>query len=346
VNITMFAPRYYPYIGGVERHVRSVCRALVALGHQVLVITPRFDVALEVETLDDTRIRRMPRYRRAKIRVLQAGMWLWRYRREIKSSQAFHFHDADMFRLCYLPLSVLFPAVPAYITFHGYEGFPIPQQAIRIRRQIASQVRGSIAIGCGSLFDKWYGTHSNFVIPGGVDLPAPSSKPITHDAVFVGRLSEDTGIREYLQALVVLKQKHKIDITLQVCGDGPLRNELVRQSQEDHLAIQWHGFVADPEDFIERSRLAFVTGYLSVLEAMVRRKPVFSIYSDPFRKDYLSFIPVASEMHICGTEVEMAQSVADYLRDPQVNLERTYEWASHQTWDHVARTYLALYELK
>ncbi|MBI4320669.1 MAG: glycosyltransferase family 4 protein [Chloroflexi bacterium] len=344
--IVMLAPRFHPFSGGVERHVRATCRVLQGLGHSTTVITPRLDTSPPYENLEGIDIHRAPAYRRPKVRVIQTGLWVWQHRCQLRSADLFHFHDSEVYRLFSLPLRLLFPATPFYATFHGYEGFPIPPRAVKLRQSMARSVRGSIGIGGGNLYDRWYGTHLTTLIPGGVEVPTQtySGEPI-YDAVFVGRLAEDMGIREYVKALIVLKQRYGLVLTLQVCGDGPLRSEIAELATANGLNVTLNGNVARPEEFLDPARLAFVPGYMSILEATIRRKPVFAVYSDPFRKDALELLPAAGEMFICGSAEELAQAVAGYLANPDViDVDRAYAWASQQTWEDVARTYLSLYE--
>jgi len=56
-------------------------------------------------------------------------------------------------------------------------------------------------------------------------------------AVYVGRLSEEKGVRTLLEAW-----RHVDGLTLKILGDGPLRNELEEQARQAALAVEFLGF--------------------------------------------------------------------------------------------------------
>ena len=60
MRIAQVSPWFYPHLGGVESHVRSLSRELAARGHEVTVVTSRHDPALPAEdTLDGFRVIRV-----------------------------------------------------------------------------------------------------------------------------------------------------------------------------------------------------------------------------------------------------------------------------------------------
>ena len=61
MKILQVCPRYYPHIGGVETHVRSVSQRLQKAGFEVEIYsTDAPPGALKQETLDDIRVTRLP----------------------------------------------------------------------------------------------------------------------------------------------------------------------------------------------------------------------------------------------------------------------------------------------
>ena len=60
MKIAQVSPWFFPHLGGVESHVRSVSRELAARGHQVTVVTSQHDPSLpSEETLDGFRVLRV-----------------------------------------------------------------------------------------------------------------------------------------------------------------------------------------------------------------------------------------------------------------------------------------------
>jgi glycosyltransferase involved in cell wall biosynthesis len=61
VRIVQVAPFYYPHAGGVESHVRSLAAEFAREGHEVTVLTSRYDAALPtVEQFEGYTIQRVP----------------------------------------------------------------------------------------------------------------------------------------------------------------------------------------------------------------------------------------------------------------------------------------------
>src|SRR5690606_37291946 len=141
-------------------------------------------------------------------------------------------------------------------TFHGYEGYPLDPATIKRRQWIAGQV--SAVVQAGHFIEKWYGTKPDIVTYGGVDAPDINTRitPDT-DAVFVGRLEPDTGIKMYLEALLALKQQGRM-VSFRVCGDGSLRTQLEDYARQHQLSVEFVGMVDDVQSYIARVRIVVV----------------------------------------------------------------------------------------
>ncbi len=341
---------FLPHIGGVERHVYNVGRELTARDHQVTIITTqhRADLA-EHEVMDGMDVWRMSISGAEGNTRLAIWSWLWRHRDLIAEANVVHCHDSGTLIAWYLPFRFIYFAKPVYLTFHGFEEFPLRRKTIWFRKLAERLAWGNICIG--HYIGKWYGTKPSFVIYGGVDLPIEASnQPVKSDAIFVGRLEEDTGVLEYLDAMRIVKAKHGINLKLELCGDGALRAEIQRRVIQSGLDVNLHGSVENPQDYLRRGRYAFVSGYLAILEAMINKRLVFAIYSNPLKRDYLLMMPGAeSMMVVAGSAEELAEKLAYYRWHPEQTawlIENAYQWAKEQTWAKVADTYLALYKRK
>ena len=167
------------------------------------------------------------------------------------------------------------------------------------------------------------------------------------DITFLGRLARDTGVVTLMEALAEL-QTERSPLSVVVCGDGPLRPHVEELGQAAALQVEFTGFVPDVEPYIAASRFVVASGYLSILEAMVQRKPVFALYNNALRRDYLLMIPHATEMMVvAGSAGELAAQIRRLRSTPELAdplVERAYAWASAQTWQSVAHTYLNLYQ--
>jgi glycosyltransferase involved in cell wall biosynthesis len=136
-------------------------------------------------------------------------------------------------------------------------------------------------------------------------------------------------------------------LPLHICGDGPLRNEIVDETSKNQLELTMHGFTSETQKHLANCSLAFVTGYLAILEAMANNTPVFTIYNNSLKKDYLYSIPHNKEiMTIASSPQDLAEKLNNSLRNPTLLIEPTkkaQEFAVTQTWDNVADLYLKLY---
>lgn len=346
MKILMLSLYFSPHIGGVEKHVYRVAKKLVERGHSVHIITIKHDRSLPTEeSLDGISIYRFEKKDQGRRELKRMLGWLFRERRRIEWADVVHCHDYYTFHYWYLPFRFLYFLKPVFITFHGYEpGEWRRKKNVWLRRIDARLVRGNIAIG--DFIQKWYGTRPTFVTYGGVDSSPETAFP-KEAAVFVGRLAEDTGILAYLEALRLLRDDFGIDLPMEVCGDGPLRERAEEMARGAGLKVRFHGFVKEPAPYLRSCRLAFVSGYLSILEAMAHRRRVFAWYDTPIKKDYLEMMPDAGRMmSISGDLFSLAKSIAGALQSPESGepeLKAAGQFAARHSWDRMADLYLALY---
>jgi len=264
------------------------------------------------EALGSVRVQRLPR----------AGLpraWLGS-RERIAAADLVHCHDAYSFLHFYLPSCWLPPRRPVFATFHGYERYPIPQEAIRRRRFVRRRVKNALCMG--QFICQWYQTPCYGVSYGGADpVPEPPPLPERPEALFLGRLAEDTSLLLYLEALATLRQDYNRRIHLTVAGDGPLRPIAERYAEAQGLSVKFVGAVADPQPLFAGASFAFVSGYLAIWQALANRRLVFAVYGNELKRDYLAGFPEAGNA----------------MR------RRGAELAAENTWDRVADLYLAMY---
>lgn len=347
MRVVMLAARYWPHVGGVERHVEGVAGALRRAGHDVAVVTEAHDATLaERDERDGVEIWRAPRGG-----VLRKWRWLAAHRGLLDAAGVVHCHDYPTLTRWILPWR-LRARVPVCITFHGHEGrFPIAP-TIRLERRLAARLaNGTICVG--DYIPKWYGTKADVVLYGAVDGPRPfeatdaAGRPC---AVFVGRLARDTGIVTYIRGLHALERRHGIRLTLDVHGTGPLADAAARLAHELGVDLRMHGVTARPHAVFAANAggLAFVSGYLAILEAMAHENLPVTCYDTPLKRDYLELMPAAGRfLAIGGTADELAARVAELLAMPadvkQARLASARWHACAHTWERVAGAYERLW---
>jgi glycosyltransferase involved in cell wall biosynthesis len=132
-----------------------------------------------------------------------------------------------------------------------------------------------------------------------------------------------------------------------ICGDGVLRDELERYCREEGLKVTFKGFIQDPSDYLVRCQYGFVSGYLSILEAMASQCLVFSVYKNKIKEDYLKLMPDGDKMMIIAAD---PNRLAEYLKRAwegeatfREHKNRASAFAQDQSWEKLAKIYRELW---
>ena len=344
----MIAPSYPPNMGGVERHVFEVHRALQRLGMrgQVVVLKdrpPRLQDSPDVTWLGSRKLwGRVPKTTRLRM--------TWDLRRLVReiNPRVVHLHDS----YAMLPIVRLLGLLPrTYVTFHGWEGVcPVRPEAIATRQKVANRLRGNIAIG--DFIPKWYGTEADFVNYGGVEVERYSAAagedadPDNRSMAYFGRFEQDTGILDVVEAVRRSNAGSDRPLLLDLYGMGSLEKRLVALCEQTSNAVRILPPVTDIAELLPKYRNVFVSGYLSILESLCAERTVCAYYHNRLREEYLRLHPAASSMFICGSVDDIIACLSLCRSDPPGVLSKCrggWEWAKKQTWDSVARVYLKLW---
>ena len=235
MRIVQVSPFFHPHAGGVESHVRSLAREFTRQGHDVTVVTSRYDRQLPVDE-------RVEGYRIVRTRTL--GM-AFNTPFDVGTTELLRGLDADVVHLHYPPpLTSYFASralqrrnVPVCLTYHcdlylaGISGRFLAGLYQRVFLPPTLRRVGRIVVHTRS-----YGVTSAMlrgrelaVIPSVVDLdwfrPGLPSDDIRANLgldgkrviAFTGRLVPHKGVDVILQALTLLPD----DVVLLVVGSGP-----------------------------------------------------------------------------------------------------------------------------
>lgn len=338
-TVIFLSPRYYPAIGGVETHVWNLSQELLKLGFNVLIFTTQHDKNLVLkEKIQGVLIERLPFGKINK--KLATWRWMWQRREELKKADIIHIHDIFWW---YLPLKFWFFKKPVYTTFHGYEGNILPRwQAVYHRRLIEILSKKTMAIG--EFIKKWYKQNPDCVSYGAIKPLVNKESSLTNrqknTAVFLGRLESDTGVWEYLKFIKNLKEKIKLDIY----GTGSLELSIKCWAKQHRLSVRFCGLTSDPNRVFLKSRLAFVSQYLSILNAMICKTLVVAIYKNSMKKDYLNLHPMAKHMIVVSSPEELASKINNLNpQQEQQMINTAYNWAKKQTWTKLTQEYLKMW---
>ena len=159
-------------------------------------------------------------------------------------------------------------------------------------------------------------------------------------ALFFGRLDEQTGIRTYIDAFALLQKKFP-KFSFCIVGEGELQNKVPKN------AI-YKGFQNNPEMYFNEFHFAFISRYLSMLEAFAAKRLVFAVYDNPVKEDYLRLAPFSNWMIISDNAKDLSERVEYYLHHPKeenLMIEKAYNWVTKQTWQKMADNYIRLWKI-
>lgn len=322
MNIVLISRFFYPHIGGVERHVLFLSQELISQGHNVTVITEQYDSnLLSSETYKQVRIIRIPTHKTGEwFKKFVIWRWILNNQSLFLAADVIHVHDVVFWLY---PFKLLHPFKKIYSTFHGWEGiYPIPIKNIIKKRLDAFLSYKNICIG--TYITRWYGIKATDISFGATSAPTfnktKSNKKLT--LLYIGRLDSDSCIEACLK--LYKKLKPSLHWQMMVIGDGPLKHKIPPE-------VNFLGFVSNPHKYIANADYVFTTGYLSLLEAFIHRKIVFSSYNNPLQKDYLTSHPMAKSIIIDDNVISQG-------------VQKAYVWSITQTWTKLTSQYLTLWQ--
>lgn len=340
MNIVFLSRRFYPDIGGVEKHTFEVGKRLLKKGHVVTVITEKTEKAQgNFEKKSRIKIFRIAVGKDEPGKKFEIWKRLWKLKDIFIQADIVHAHDVFFW---YLPFRFLFPQKKVFITFHGFEGtFPVSKKAIVVRKVSEWLSFGNICIG--DYIKKWYYTKPDYVTYGGVETHnknRDSEKKFKKIKIaLIGRLDDDMGISYYINAIKLLK-KQKIHFSFDIYGEGRYAKTIKKYGS-------YHGTVKNMKSIVEKYDIFFSCSYLTMLELLAHKKTVIAVYQNPLKKDYLKNSPFERFIFICKNESEITQAMLSIYQNPWKSETMTrngQKWANTQTWDKVTRMYLKLWE--
>ena len=337
---------YDPHIGGVEKHVSRVVAHHAAEGIESTIITKLHQESLpRTEVIKGTMVIRIPVASEVFKWSHKLSVWwqIWKLRNSILQADIIQIHDVFWWILPVLPL-VRIKQKKVFMTFHGYEGNELPTWKQKLAHKSAAVLTdGSLCIG--GFHQKWYGVTPTLVSFGAVTAPAHwivQKKKRTHKkrAVFLGRLEADNGILMYLEAL------RKLDTTggwsLDVYGEGSLRKKAEAFAARHKLTVRFHGFVKNADALLGKYDVAFVSRYLSILEALAAKVPVIAYSHNELTKTYIEETPFAKWITVSSSATEVTEQL---LHVSELSTEAS-GWARSQTWQLLSNVYLQLWKTK
>lgn len=323
--------RFFPDKGGVETHVHGVVNELNTRGYKQTIITLSNESASPYKIATVIRIKASENEGSFQYKL---AVWrgMWSNVQLLVTADVIQVHDVFWWMLPFLPL--VWGKV--YMTFHGYEPPGPPTFVQKFWHRLAA-LFAKRSLGIGSIHQKWYGVLPDVISYGAVGNEAYTTlQPIQGKKaraksriLFLGRISEDIGIRAYLQAIQIKP------IQLDVYGEGDQMDESKKFVQRHKLPVKFMGNVVNAATQIRRYDIVFASSYLAILESLSVGKPVIAFYDNPLKRDYLMNTPFANWITLVNSSADIAAAISSVTSPPK----EAVAWARAQTWSKLADTY-------
>lgn len=262
--MAIIAPRFPPFIGGVEEYCRQLAKGLASLGYNVTVLTavPHTYKGLMTE-MSNYEVRR---FRDLSPVLPMVSPGLLRY----FSSRRTEF-DIVVNNGYQLPLSVMIgvrshPYLILSSHFHGIVGRTAATSVLhRLYKPLGRiMIMHSRIIICGSNFEAGLLEKAFPEAAGKLRVIREGIQPVrccgvkreNHRILTVCRLERYKGVQHIIQTLPFLPE-----FSLDTVGDGPFREGLAKLSRDNHVfdRVKFYGFVGeDSRDRLFCSASVFV----------------------------------------------------------------------------------------
>ena len=347
MKIFFLTGSFYPKIGGVEKSVFSTACELSKNGYQVSIITLNHDNLPEQEQFDEGfEVYRIPHSKIPYTGMLSRWKWFLFHLKLIRNADIIHFHDYDVFINWFFPYRFIFLKKKYYITFHGYEGYPVKYKHFLLRKISELFTHGNICVG--EFIKRWYRTKPDEIIYGATDTENTIKKTSKGNYILsLGRLEKDTDILNYLKALKLFYTKTKSKIPLHVLGDGSLNKEVKSFLETNNIPHKLLGVQQESKTYIKNSILVLTSSYLSIIESLAQNKLVIAFYSNNLKREYLKSFPQSNTVMCISEDInEVANIIEKAIKTPlfykdKINSGLTL--SKKLTWAKVADKYIALY---
>ncbi|MBD3215394.1 MAG: glycosyltransferase, partial [Candidatus Lokiarchaeota archaeon] len=130
MNILMLSERFFPEIGGVEKHTLEISKRIIQEGHNLTIITNKPNDLIDNLELDKRIMVCRIAYKNFILNWLKLLFFPY-FLKKLKYYDIIHCHDFVTF---YWILPFILINRNIYITFHGYETFPIPKIYVLMRK--------------------------------------------------------------------------------------------------------------------------------------------------------------------------------------------------------------------
>ena len=166
----------------------------------------------------------------------------------------------------------------------------------------------------------------------------------------VGRISESKGQRDLFDAAKIVLLERMRRIALHFVGDGPLREQLQRETELLGLSheIQFHGFSANPYPYYRKAGLLCLPSHYEglpnvVMEAMFLGVPVLATDCPTGPRELLGDQQYGTLVPVKNPRA-LADAIVDRIDNPLAWVERSQAAKTIATQRHQLKTWLGAIE--
>lgn len=258
-TIAIFSGYYFPHLGGVERYTYNLAKELHCMGYNIIIITSQYDIEQKnIEKTELAKIYRIPtykvlvsRYPINKINKKSRNLF-----KNIKEENIdFAIVQTRFWAMSYIASKFIKKNnIKSLLIEHGSAHFTVNNKILdyfgamyehiltnSIKRRIKSYY--GVSNKCVSWL-KHFNIEANGVLYNSIDISIKKkySKDIVKDnnkvkITFVGRMIEEKGVLKLIDAFKDLQKKYN-NIELNLAGDGPILNKIIKENKnEDKINI-------------------------------------------------------------------------------------------------------------
>lgn len=372
MHILIINSEYPPIGGGAGNASANLARRLASMGHNISVVTSRFDDLPYQETDVNLTIFRIPSLRRKQDRsgaleqiifILSASFWTLRLFRQLKPNATFAFFGVPSGAVA-LFLKLIYK-IPYVVSLRGGDvpgfrpyDFGIYHKLISPLLRLIWRYASAIVANSNGLRDLAMKFDSRFeipVIPNGVDSEVYKSVAYgdTAPRLFsVGRIVHQKGLDLAMRALSGLKD---LDWEWRIAGDGPSMDFLKLYTEElgIHNRVHFIGWQSH-EQLIEQYQWSNLFVFPSrhegmpnaVLEAMASGLPVIASHiagSEELVLDGETGILFSTE-DVEALRVALHKLLTDAPLRQKMGKASRRRVEEHYSWESTARQYALLLE--
>jgi len=323
MKIGLVSEFYYPWPGGVSEHIHNLGQELRGRGHEVKIITGRFDTRwarvqarfpwlsvgtshLETKAPDEEHVFRLGRSvafpYNGGIASVTIGAQLTARLKQLFARESFdllHVHDplAPMLPL----LAVSLAPCPVVGTFHAFH--QTENRLLRLFRRPLGQpmrklaARVAVSRSAREAFERYFGELDYHIVPNGVDLErfqrngralAREFDARKNNILYVGQFVKKKGFGVLLEAFHRVRAR-RADVRLLVVGDGPLDRTYRRLAQAEDIHFLGHlrgkalAACYEIADVFVAPSIGYESFGITLLEAMAAGIPIVASDIDGFR---------------------------------------------------------------